>query len=135
MLKNGSLVLNPDRLELPKTRMRRIEFLTDTEISKLIESVLNDITVPEIQKKRNQAIILTLFGSGLRLSELLALKKVEVSGEENQITIEGKGGKIRSTYLAPASKEVIREYLQVRGGDENPFLFISHSKTNQRIKI
>lgn len=134
MLKNGSLVLNPDRLELPKTRMRRIEFLTDTEISKLIESVLNDITVPEIQKKRNQAIILTLFGSGLRLSELLALKKVEVSGEENQITIEGKGGKIRSTYLAPASKEVISEYLQVRGGDENPFLFISHSKNQPKNK-
>jgi site-specific recombinase XerD len=134
MLKNGALVLNPDRLELPKTRMRRIEFLTDQEISRLIESVMIDTTVPEVQKKRNEAIILTLFGSGLRLSELLALKKSEIFGDEKQITIEGKGGKVRTTFLAPASQEAILNYLKIRGEDENPFLFISHSKNRPENK-
>ncbi len=129
MIKNGSLVLNPDRLELPKTRSRRIEFLTDNEIKKLIESILNDTTVPEIQKKRNEAIILTLFGSGLRLSELLSLRKAEIQqSDDGQLMIQGKGGKIRTTFLAPAGREAIELYLKIRGNDDNPFLFISHSK-------
>lgn len=134
MLKNGALVLNPDRLELPKTRSRRIEFLSDNEIKQLISAILNDTTVPEIQKKRNQAIILTMFGSGLRLSELLNLKKTDVSEEDGRLMIEGKGGKIRTTYLAPAAKQAIDSYLELRGNEDNnnPYLFISHSKNKKR---
>jgi site-specific recombinase XerD len=134
MVKHGALVLNPDRLELPKTRSRRIEFLTDSEINKLILSIMNDITIPEVQKKRNQAIILTMFGSGLRLSELLALKKAEITQEDGQLFISGKGGKQRTTFLAPSSIEAISDYLRHRGNDENPFLFISHGKNkNQHV--
>jgi site-specific recombinase XerD len=133
LTKTGSLVLNPDRLELPKTRMRRIEFMTDPEIQRLIQSILNDANkIPEVQKKRNQAIILTIFGSGLRLSELLSLRKAEVSTTENQIMIQGKGGKIRMAFLAPAAQEAIREYLNLRGQDENPWLFISFSKNRPK---
>jgi site-specific recombinase XerD len=134
LVKNGGLVLNPDRLELPKTRSRRIEFLTDIEINKLIITIMNDTTVPEIQKKRNQAIVLTIFGSGLRLSELLGLKKVEVNTEETQLIIQGKGGKMRTAFLAPSSHQAIMEYLEIRGIDGNPYLFISHGKNkNQHV--
>jgi site-specific recombinase XerD len=134
LIKHGALVLNPDRLELPKTRSRRIEFLTDIEINKLLVTIMNDTTVPEAQKKRNQAIVLTLFGSGLRLSELLGLKKVEVSAEDSQLIIQGKGGKVRTTFLAPSSHQAILEYLEVRGMDGNPYLFISHGKNkNQHV--
>jgi site-specific recombinase XerD len=128
MTRSGTLVLNPDKLELPKNRARRIEFLTEIEITKLIQTILNDITVPAVQKARNQAIILTMFGSGLRLSELLGLKIKELSQEDNQIIIQGKGGKVRSTFLAPASHEAIINYLKTRGHDTNEFLFISHGK-------
>jgi site-specific recombinase XerD len=134
MLKSGSLVLNPDRLELPKTRMRRIEFLTDAEVHKLVVSIMNDTSnkISEVQKKRNQAIILTIFGSGLRLSELLALKKAEISKDDNQLVIQGKGGKIRTAFLAPSSHEAIFEYLHSRGEDDNPWLFISFSKNRPK---
>lgn len=189
MIKHGTLVLNPDSLELPKTRMRRIEFLTDSEVQKLINTILNDTSkVPEVQKKRNQAIILTMFGSGLRLSEVLSLKKAEVTTlnnfespylmkksetlenilkekEESQNTdsetktqdnleetepkkaegieddeeiaihpllIQGKGGKVRTTYLAPAAKESIDQYLQLRGNDNDPNLFISFSRNRPK---
>jgi site-specific recombinase XerD len=133
MTKNGVVVLNPDRLELPKTRMRRIEYLSDKEVHQLINSILNDTNkIPAATKKRNQAIILTLFGSGLRLSELLKLKKAEISEDHSQLIIDGKGGKIRSTYLAPAAKEVIFEYLKLRQEDNCPFLFISFSKNRSK---
>ncbi len=134
MLKNGSVVLNPDQLELPKTRMQRIEYLTDKEINQLTQAIINDQSkkTPEVSKARNQAIVLTMFGSGLRLSELLNIKKREVEDPEGQLIIEGKGGKIRVTYLAPAAKESIQNYLDLRGQDENPYLFISFSKNREK---
>jgi site-specific recombinase XerD len=132
MVKSGALVLNPDRLELPKTRMRRIEFLNEVEIGKIIQAIRNDSNVPEIQKKRNQAIILTIFGSGLRLSELLSLTKAEVDPNDPQLIIQGKGGKVRTTFLSPASHEAILSYLKARGDDANPYLFISHSRNAKK---
>jgi site-specific recombinase XerD len=181
LIKHGSVVLNPDKLELPKSRMRRIEFLSDSEVQKLISAILNDTNkIPEVQKKRNQAIILTMFGSGLRLSEMLALRKAETgsveefeyAGTEDDIDqenfeemdpqefidqddipvdenpvddetirdnpeiqpllIKGKGSKYRTTYLAPAAKEAIDEYLKLRGQDENQYLFISFSKNRPK---
>ncbi len=127
MLKQGELVLNPSSLELPKTRMRRIEFLSEDEIKKLTKSIIQDTSVPDIQRKRNQAIILTIFGSGLRLTELLHLKKNELAGGEGRLVIQGKGGKVRTTFLSAVSQEAIEEYLTERGQDNNPYLFISHS--------
>ena len=253
LIKNGALVLSPDRLELPKTRMRKIEFLSESEVQKLVNVIVQDShKVADVQKKRNQAIVLTLFGSGLRLSELLGLRKAQIPkleefnpeqvmqetdrvtiGEtqdqvgdqspqntdskidlsavnlnsrltdgstngfktsidsendnkndskaslkqnlassgvnqssqikdhlssldqldqqnvdeygvpqenlprqerisENQLLIQGKGGKVRSAFLAPAAIEAINQYLHLRGNDENPWLFISFSKNRPK---
>jgi integrase/recombinase XerD len=134
MLKNGVMVLNPDSLELPKTRMRRIEYLTEKEVNSLVQFILTDPSkkTPEAAKKRNSALILCMFGSGLRLSEVLSLKKAEITDPDGQLVIEGKGGKIRSTYLAPVAIEAINEYLKVRGKDGNPFLFVSFSHNRDK---
>ncbi len=134
MLKQGHLVLNPDNLELPRTRMRRIEFLSEQEIKKLVHTIMTDSSVSTVQRKRNQAIILTIFGSGLRLSEVLSLKKSDISNQDNRLIIQGKGGKVRTTFLSPYSREAIQEYLLERKADNNPYLFISHSKNNSSQK-
>ena len=129
MVKHGSLVLNPDNLELPKSRMRRVEYLTEEEITKIVMAILNDSRkVADVQKKRNQAIILCMFGSGLRLSEVLKLKKNEIHHPDGQLMVEGKGGKIRTTFLSDEASKSIKEYLELRCDDENPYLFISFSK-------
>ena len=126
--KGGALVLNPDSLELPKTKMRRIEYLTDKEVEKIVTYLSSINELGEVQKLRNRAIILMIFGSGLRISELLNLKKFDLSEDDNRLVIQGKGGKVRSTFVAPASFEAVLEYLRARGRDDNPYLFINHSK-------
>jgi site-specific recombinase XerD len=129
MLKSGSLVLSPDKLELPKARMRRVEYLTEEEIKKLILAIMQDSNrIKDVQKKRNQALVLCMFGSGLRLSEVLSLKKAEINHPDGQLMIEGKGGKVRTTFLATVAMEAIKEYMHLRGDDLNPWLFISFSK-------
>jgi len=133
--KSGLLVLQPDKLELPKTRSRRIEFLSESEIGKLLKAIGDDTHVPEVQKRRNMAIIQTIFGSGLRLSELLSLRKQDLPETgESQIIIQGKGGKVRATFLSVDAHDAIWQYLQSRGSDENPYLFISHSRNRGKTK-
>ena len=133
MIKNGALVLNPENIELPKTRMRRIEFLTDQEIQNLLSLIIKDTSKTlDVIKKRNQSLILCMFGSGLRLSEVLNLSKNEINHPDGQLIIQGKGGKIRTTFLASSASESIKEYLEIRGVDKNPFLFVSFSKNNPK---
>ncbi len=134
LLKSGVRVLSPERLELPKQRMRKIDFLTESEITKLISAIGNDITIPEIQKKRNKALILSIFGSGFRVSEVLSLRVDQIDPEQNQIMIQGKGGKIRPTFLSEDALEAIKEYLDVRVNEDNPWLFISFSKNRSKSK-
>ena len=127
LIKDNRNVLIPEKIELPKSRMRNVEFLTEIEVQKLISVAIEEKSkrISRTQKKRDKAIILTLFGSGLRLSELLALKKSVLTGNmDGQLTIQGKGGKIRTTYLAPAAIQAINEYLIERGEDENIYIFV-----------
>lgn len=127
MQKEGVLVLKPESLELPKVKNKIIEFLEETEIKKLIQVIEKDKDLENLQKARNKAIILTIYGSGLRISELLNLQKKDLENENRRLMIQGKGGKVRTTYLAPMSFKAILEYLRLRR-DDNPFLFVNHSK-------
>jgi site-specific recombinase XerD len=138
LLKKGRNVINPDTLELPKNRMRKIEYLTENEINRLISVAIGvkSKRISRTQKKRDKAIILTFFGSGLRLSELLSLKKTQLeTGFEGQILIEGKGGKVRAVFLAPAALQAISEYLQERGSDENPYIFVTSTLRKSKNNI
>ena len=127
LIRDNRNVLIPEKIELPKSRMRNVEFLSEIEVQKLISVAIEEKSkrISRTQKKRDKAIILTLVGSGLRLSELLALKKSVLTGNmDGQLTILGKGGKVRTTYLAPAAMQAINEYLIERGEDENIYIFV-----------
>jgi site-specific recombinase XerD len=128
LIKENRQVYTPEKIELPKVRMRKIDFLTEIEIMKLIDVAINikSKRISRVQKLRDRAIILTLFGSGLRLSELLKLKKYDIKDNlDGQLNILGKGGKVRTTYLAPAAIEAIDKYLIERGVDDNPYIFVT----------
>lgn len=132
LTRSGVKVLAPDRLELPKQRMRKIEFLTELEIDKLMLAICNDTSIEEIQKKRNKALVLSIFGSGFRISEVLSLRKAQIDPEDSQVIITGKGDKNRSAFLSQEALNAIAEYIEVRGLDENPWLFISFSKNRNK---
>ncbi len=63
---------------------------------------------------RNHAIIETLYGSGLRVSELVELRMSRVNLDEGYVIITGKGNKQRLVPLSPESIRLIREYLPIR---------------------
>lgn len=91
-----------DLLESPKTGLRLPEVLSVNEIDKIIAAI--DLSKDEGQ--RNKAIIETLYGSGLRVSELINLELSKIYFHEGYMLVEGKGSKQR---LVPLSKPAIQQ--------------------------
>jgi site-specific recombinase XerD len=68
-----------------------------------------------------------LYGTGLRVSELISLTKNQIALWEKQFSIRGKGNKLRSVFLTSVALEKLSYYLKLRN-DNYPALFISLSK-------
>jgi site-specific recombinase XerD len=86
---------------------------------------------------RNRAMLMTIYGGGLRLSEVCKLKVSDIDSKSMRIFIRnGKGGKDRYTLLSQANLEVLREYWKVyRPRHDEGWLFLNRSGTghaNQR---
>ena len=96
-----------ENIESPKIGRTLPETLSIKEIEMLIESI--DLTHP--QGPRNNAIIETLYGSGLRVSELINLKISDLYFDEDLILINGKGNKQRLVPMGNMSKKQIKIYI------------------------
>lgn len=96
-----------ENIESPKIGRTLPETLSIKEIEMLIESI--DLTHP--QGARNKAIIETLYGSGLRVSELINLKISDLYFDEDLILINGKGNKQRLVPMGNMSKKQIKIYI------------------------
>lgn len=88
-------------LETPKRELHLPDVLSVEEINAIMAAV--DLSTPE--GHRNRAILEILYGSGLRVSELVNLQLSHIYPEERYMLIEGKGSKQR---LVPISEEAIR---------------------------
>jgi site-specific recombinase XerD len=77
---------------------------------------------------RNRAMLEVLFSTGMRISELLNLKKNQID-QSGKIFIMGKGKKERFVYLTERAYEHLRNYLATRN-DSLPYLFIPYSGKN-----
>lgn len=72
LLKNDVNCLSPDKLELAKIPQREVHFLTEEEISSLLEAP-RIFGTSELQIFRDELILHILYGTGLRVSELINL--------------------------------------------------------------
>ena len=90
-------------LDMPKLDKHLPSVLTVEEIDRIIAAI--DMSKPEGQ--RNRAIIEMLYGSGLRVSELVTLKLSNMYLNEHYMLVEGKGSKQR---LVPISDEALKQF-------------------------
>ena len=97
-----------DLIETPKLGRKLPEVLSILEVEKL----LSTISISEPQGHRNIAIAETLYGSGLRVSELVNLTISSLFFKENIIKVIGKGNKQRLVPLGEYAKRCIEVYLK-----------------------
>ncbi len=98
---------NPmDLIETPKIGRKLPDTLSEEEINKLIAAI--DLSKPE--GERNRAILETLYGCGLRVSELINLKLSDLYFDEDFIKVTGKGNKQRFVPISHVNKKYINIY-------------------------
>ena len=114
LMKQGQKVYSPDHIELAKTSERHIDHLEVDELKRMLEVAQ--------KHPRNFAIMHMLFSTGLRVSELCSLNR-DVDLSKDEMTIRGKGDKIRIVFLSPNARKSVREYLNNRT-DMDEALFI-----------
>lgn len=125
--RRGLKTLAPDTIDLPKIAKREIETLDYADLERLVESPSGG----DLRSLRDRAILETLFSTGLRLSELCSLKR-GVDLKRGEITVRGKGEKLRVVFLSDRAKRAIEAYLKKRP-DALDALFVSISKDGRVI--
>lgn len=94
-------------IEPPKTGRALPDVLSVGEIDAMIAAIPRE----KAESLRNRAIIETLYGSGLRVSELVDARLSHLNLDEGVLLVEGKGSKQRIVPLSGISVDLIREYI------------------------
>lgn len=123
------LALPAAKIKLAKNKEeRQIKFLTLEQLEKLYAA-------PDISKPagiRDRAILETLFSTGVRIAELVALNREQIkisSGiKDLELSILGKGGRIRTIYFSERAISWLNKYLTSRT-DEGKALFVNMRNT------
>lgn len=102
------IVVNPSELlEIPRIGRKLPDTLSVEEIDLLVDAIDRS----KAEGERNIAIIETLYGSGVRVSELITMKISEIFWEDEFIRIIGKGDKQRLVPVSPKALKHLKIYL------------------------
>jgi site-specific recombinase XerD len=118
--------LQPDKIELAKTRRPQVTFLTPEEMERLTAQP----DTSKLNGLRDRAILELLFSSGLRVSELVGLDREHINLKRREFMVRGKGQKDRPVFISDEAAAWIEQYLAKRTDNTKP-LFIRYSGSRQ----
>ncbi|MFO7721441.1 MAG: tyrosine-type recombinase/integrase, partial [Gillisia sp.] len=114
MVFEGYRESNPmELIETPKIGQKLPDTLSISEIDELIDA----IDTNKKEAERNKAILETLYGCGLRVSELINLRISDLYFKEGFIKVTGKGDKQRFVPIGDVTQDLITQYLENSRGD------------------
>jgi integrase/recombinase XerD len=130
---------NPmELIEAPRLGRKLPDTLSIDDIDNLIGAI--DLSTPE--GERNRAILETLYGCGLRVSEITTLKISDLFFDEGFIKITGKGNKQRFVPIAKSTQKyielyrnTIRNHLDISKGFEDTLFLNRRGKQLTRAMI
>lgn len=126
--------LPSSKIKLAKDRgERQVSFLELADIEKIL--AMPDTTA--ITGLRDRAILELFFSTGMRISELVALNKEDVAfllaggtARTIELSIVGKGKRVRTVYISPRAGSWIARYLDARKEDFSTPLFVNVRSKN-----
>ena len=127
LVSEGHIRENPARLlETPRLARKLPNVLSTVEV----ESLLAKPDTATLKGKRDRAMLELLYATGLRVSELIGLKVLNINLESGYIKTFGKGSKERLVPIGGKAIEAVREYLSngrfhFLKGANLPYLFLN----------
>lgn len=101
-------------LRAPAGEGRLPRVLDGSELRTLLEPESTDDDEPAWRRRRDDALMEMLYGSGLRVSELCALDRDGVDLRRGVVTVWGKGGKERRVPMSQAAVEAVNAWIPMR---------------------
>lgn len=120
--------LPPDKIELAKTPERQLDLITESELKRLLSIPKEDTLIG----LRDKAILELLFSTGLRVSELCSLTR-DIDLSSDQLSVTGKGRKVRVVFISDYARKILKEYLAKRK-DMDEALFVQLSPNGEASK-
>lgn len=127
--------LPPEKVKLPREKTEKIiNFLNLDQVEKLLQAP----NTSDFFGLRDRAILETLFSTGLRVAELVALNreqiKIKPTTKDLEISIIGKGDRPRTVYLSERAVYWLKKYLETRT-DKEKALFINYRGKNPSTRL
>jgi site-specific recombinase XerD len=123
--------LAAEKIELPKIKQRQIDTIEYADLERLLAAPTAK-GANDLRALRDKAVLETFFSTGLRLAELCGLSRYIDLGR-GEISVRGKGDKLRVVFISDTARAAIKAYLAKRGGDAEEKLFISINKSGKVI--
>lgn len=120
--KRGITSMSPERIELAKVAERSLDLISIEELNRLMNAPSGE----DLKSLRDRAMLELLFSTGLRVSELCALDR-DIDLTRDELSVRGKGDKIRVVFLSDDAKAFVKKYLEKRK-DMDDALFIQLGK-------
>lgn len=152
--KKGDSIYDPEKIELAKTVQRELDLITEKDLENLLaapeewykakekeesgskrknKNSASEQKVKYLTMLRDKAILELFFSTGLRVSELCSLDRDE-DLSRGEISVRGKGGKVRVVFISDFARDAVKIYLKDRV-DVDDAMFIDLSFTAKgRIK-
>ncbi|MFA7252952.1 MAG: site-specific tyrosine recombinase/integron integrase [Patescibacteria group bacterium] len=111
LARSGIASLAADKVDIAKTGDREVTFLEGEEIGNMLKLPDTD----ELSGLRDRAILEVLFSTGLRVSELASLDIDDLNFDRGEISILGKGKKIRVVFLSEEAVYWLLQYTKNLG--------------------
>lgn len=125
LIQEGHIGTNPATVvSVPKQEKRLPTFLKEKQTRELFQQI--DYT-NDFEGVRDRLILQIFYGTGMRVSELVMLKDVDVDISQKTLKVLGKRKKERIIPLLPILVEEIRDYIVRRNREVgvNPYLFVT----------
>lgn len=124
--------ISPERIELAKVAERSLDLISSDELERLMDAPDGE----DLKSLRDKAILELLFSTGLRVSELCSLNN-DIDINRDELSIRGKGDKIRVVFLSENAKNVLKKYLTKRTDMDNAlFIQVGRSlKDNESLRL
>lgn len=112
--------LDPHEIQLPPRPKPHVQYLTNEEIKR----IRNFLPVTTFTGLRMRALFELLLGTGMRISEALALDRSQFEQERDEIEIVGKGGKRRVLFVPEDVLGWVKKFTD-RRDDDHPAVFVT----------
>jgi len=119
LAKRDISTLQAEKIEIGKTSAREVEFLEMNEV----ERILAEADGTDLRSLRDRAILELLFSAGLRVSELTNINRERIDLKGRELSVRGKGDKVRVVFISDSAAQAIAKYLDKRT-DVDPALFV-----------